>query len=177
MLEDIIPIEELKKDLKVKERTEKDYIKSYAFSMFRTHSSTNSNVRNILLLRIAKDMGFHVDKKYNIHFDSVEPGSEADVIMALVDRFKTDIIKQINESIKKFKERYDGYNTIEVTINLETILNKYNIYPLLFHKDYNLQWLKDEFHTAGYDDCRIDYIGINNDCLIYKIDINLEENL
>lgn len=172
MLKDIIHIKELKKDLKIKERTEKDYIKSYAFSMFRTHSSTDSNVCNIL--RIAKDMGFHVDKKYNIHFDSVEPGSEADAIMVEVNRFKNDIINQINESIKKFKERYDGYNTIEITINLETILNKYNVYPLLFHKSYNLQWLKDELHTAGYDDCMINYIGINSDCLIYKIYINLE---
>ena len=163
MLDDIIPVEELENNLKIKERTEKDYIRSYAFSMFDTHASTDSNVRNIL--RIAKEMGFYVGTSYTIHFDLVTPGTEANDIMNEVIEFKNDIIAKINNAIKQWDSEE---NRIVVFINLNNLLNKYKVYRLS-SSSYSFTWLKPILKQAGYDsyiqNCRNDNVNI----IVYSI--------
>jgi hypothetical protein len=176
-LNNIIYLVDLKKELKIKKESNDRYdefknkirIMSLAFSMNEVYSPS-SHEKDIL--HVANDMGFFVDKE--IHFDFTRPDSEANKIMVEVNSFKNDIIDQINEAIKKFKDNYDGYNEIEVKIDLETLLDKYDIQPLLFHTDYSFQWLKNKLHSAGYIDYTIDYIGVDQDCLIYKICISWE---
>ncbi len=175
ILNDITYLTDLKKELKIKDKAKdkydifKDKIISLAFSMNDVYEPTNHEKD---IFRVANDMGFLVNSK--IHFDLITPDSEANLVMSKVNKFKNEIINQVNEAIKKFKDNYDGYNEIDIIIDLESLLDKYGIQPLCFHNDYSFQWLKSKLHIAGYNDCVIDYIGVGQDCLIYKISLRWE---
>ncbi len=154
-LNDIISVDELKSDLKVKRMTEKDHIRSLAFTMVNTVDPIF--IEEDKLIKVAQDMGFQLVKvnsenlntNFTISFTDPKPNSEAYKIMEEVNEFKNDIINKVNNEIKLHKEIYDGSKTITIILNLEEFLRKYKVIPL-YNDRYSLKWLSDKVTKAGY---------------------------